>query len=407
MKEFQYRLITQTGILKTGKIQAGSLAEAKKLTENMRQPGGYTLELKETFSWTALFNQPKKIKVKKSDILQFTRQLASLHSSGLLITDALIVIRIMTKNTHLRQVIQQLIDSIDNGASFSKSCEQFPELYEPEYVAMLKAGEASGTLDTILMNLFEMMEQEKKLTQKVKKVFRYPLFVIGTATVGQIGVFTFIIPKMESLLKSRNSELPQLTKVLLSISNFLTQNGLILLLVLCAIAGLILVSYRRGYSRLFIDTHLFKIPLFGTLYKNLIVARVTKVLGILYEHGIPLQEELAIAKKLYSNSFYKQEINRIQENLERGVSLGLSTNTSPLFTGLANQMILTGEKSGKLGFLLSRNSELYTELVDYTVDNILTYLEPIIILIIGVQILALALGIFIPMMNLTSMMSHS
>ncbi|MBT5955014.1 type II secretion system F family protein [bacterium] len=405
MRTFKIKFITASGQLKEEPILGKSLKDARlKILE--KHTASVIIKVEKVSSLMPSLNKFLQPKIEKKDVMQFTAHLQSLSQAGISIVECLKIIENIVHKKSLKQLINQLTSKLIQGQSFSKSLNELPELYTEEFIALISAGEKVGKLDEILKTLYQLLQWDEELSKKVQKAFRYPLIVMGVGFTAMIGVFTFIIPKFAVFFTSNKVDLPILTKTLLSISNFLVDNKLILFIALLGIIQGLFLASKNKKMKSKIDLILVKTPLFGEMYKNLIVSKSMKIFAILYENGIPILDSLKIIQTLSKNEVFQQDIAESYSNIKQGLSLGKASNLTFFFSGLAAQMITVGENSGNLGSMLEKTSQLYRDLVENVLERIFTYIEPILIGIIGMLVLVLALGIFTPMLNMMSVMSQ-
>ena len=399
MKRFYYRVVTLDGQHHEGHLLAVQKSEAKSQILNTFSSQAFLVVLKPAPSYR---HWVKHVSGKKIDLirkLHFTRQLQSLLSSGVTLVEALSIIRDMSRDREMRSLVTKMIHDLGTGLGFSQTCERV-SLYTDEEIALIRAGEVSGVLAEILLDLYHIMEWDKLLLDKVKKALRYPAIVLGVTFMAMMGVFTFVIPKFSSFFVSNQMALPMLTRVMLGISGGLMAYGGWILLGLVATVFLLVMGYQKPVIRARLDTYVFYLPVVGPLYKHLLIARFSRIFSILYTHGISILEALQILKQLSMNTVYQRDIAHSIASVRQGISLSASTSGSLLFSGTPSQMMYTGEKAGTLGGLMKQASDFYSEDITFVTDRLFTYLEPFTILLIGTMVLCLSLGVFMPMIGL-------
>ena len=341
MRTFKIKFITASGQLKEEPILGKSLKDARlKILE--KHTASVIIKVEKVSSLMPSLNKFLQPKIEKKDVMQFTAHLQSLSQAGISIVECLKIIENIVHKKSLKQLINQLTSKLIQGQSFSKSLNELPELYTEEFIALISAGEKVGKLDEILKTLYQLLQWDEELSKKVQKAFRYPLIVMGVGFTAMIGVFTFIIPKFAVFFTSNKVDLPILTKTLLSISNFLVDNKLILFIALLGIIQGLFLASKNKKMKSKIDLILVKTPLFGEMYKNLIVSKSMKIFAILYENGIPILDSLKIIQTLSKNEVFQQDIAESYSNIKQGLSLGKASNLTFFFSGLAAQMITVG-----------------------------------------------------------------
>ncbi len=406
MTHFYYRVLVADSRQHDGYLSAENKKEAAEQVLKDFPPNTFILTLKTDLSYRRLF---QRLNTKPIDLirkLHFTRQLQSLLSSGVTVLDALHIIGDMSRDKEMSAMIKKMMDYIGTGLSFSQACEHFRELYTNEEIALIRAGELSGVLGDILLDLYHIIEWDKTLMGKVKKALRYPAIVIGITFASMMGVFTFIIPQFATFFVNNKVELPMLTRVLLAISGVVLNHGLGIVLVVAAVAVGFFLGYKKPAFKARLDAYVFYVPVLGPLYKHLLISRFTRIFSILYTHGVSILESLQILKQLSVNSVYQTDIGYCLSSVRQGVALSDAISKSQIFVGTPSQMILTGEKGGTLGSLMRQASDFYSEDITFVTDRLFTYLEPFTIVLIGVMVLCLSVGVFMPMLSMITAVGH-
>jgi type II secretory pathway component PulF len=402
MKRFYYRVLTSDSRQHEGYLLAENRKEMSQQVLNTFPPKTFVLEIRADHAYRQWLRQLTAPKIDLIRKLHFTRQLQSLLSSGVTVLDALQIIGDMSRDKEMTTVIKKLIHHIGTGLSFSQACQHFPELYTEEELSLIRAGEISGVLADILLDLYHIIEWDKTLLEKVKKAIRYPSIVIGITFVSMMGVFTFIIPKFAGFFLSSQIEIPLLTRVLLSMSGVFLNHGLAMVLGILVLGALLFFGYKKPSVRAQLDTYVFYIPVVGLLYKHLLISRFSRIFSILYTHGISILEALQILRQLSVNTVYQRDIAFGIASVRQGISLSDAISKSIIFSGTPSQMIATGEKGGTLGSLMRQASDFYSEDITFVTDRLFTYLEPFTIVLIGIMVLALSLGVFMPMLGMVT-----
>jgi type II secretory pathway component PulF len=403
MKQFAYKLIDSKGFLRKGDLLANSISEAR---ENLIDDKTTIVSIKQNYLYIPFTLQIKsKKKIKAEDIINFTRQLQILMESGIPLLGCLKIIRTMIKNLSMQQLLDKLIGTVVSGEPFSQSLSPHVKLFGNDYIALIRAGEKSGNLDKILLDIYHLMNWEYKLKKRIMGALRYPLIVLGITIAALIGMFKFVVPKFAVVFTKSKKKLPLPTIILLAVNKFLSSYGLIILIL--SIIGFVAgsIAYKRTEFKKTVDRVMIKIPVFGYIYQQYIVARFCKVFSMLYRRGIPVMNTLAISKKINNNAIYQQDIDTLIFRMQRGVLIGESSKETTLFNGLVGQMAGIGEKSSNLDTMLDKVSELFSDEIDYILDNIFAYIEPLFISIMGMLILTLAFGILLPMWQMMKILS--
>jgi type IV pilus assembly protein PilC len=399
---YNYKIVDTQGSVQKGQLFASSQEEARKKIATQAK---IILLLKKNPLYLDFTSDLFAPKISKEDIINFTRQLHILFAAGISLVDSLIIIRTFTKNKGFYRILDSLVSSIESGEKFSQSLAHHSKLFSSDYIALVKAGEISGTLNAILLDIHQIMVWEKGLKKRIKGALRYPVIVISFAFIALLGMFNFVIPKFAKIFMQAKTPLPLPTKILLSFSNFFTAYGLWLLALIVILVMAVYFAYKKPKFKEFVDYMMLKIPLTGNIYQKYLITRFCNIFSILYQKGVAIIPALTIAKQLNSNAIYQKDIDLLIYRTQRGSSLGAAAGETVLLNGTVSQMATIGEKSSALGVMLEKVSELYSDELNNMLDNIFTYIEPLFIIIIGLLVLTLAFGIFLPMWNMTSVLT--
>ncbi len=395
MQEFKYSVTDTKGKSHKGIVQAVN----KKQAANILHERGFTVlsitEKKGQFEIN-LFN-----KIGIGPIAQYTRQLATMISSGLPLAESLEVLQKQTENKRLQGIIREISEEISGGSSFSTALAKHPEVFKPAYINVVKAGEASGTIDKVLQKLASTMEKEREFKGKIKGALIYPAII----TLGMLGVagiiLVFVVPKLAEVYIDLEIQLPLPTRILIAISDFLVIFWWLVIIII--IGGLaVLRRYRSTLSgALVIDRLLLKVPVTGKLNRDTSLTEFTRTLGALVAAGVPILEALKISGDTASNAVHRQAVENVVIKLEKGVSLAKALETEDVFPPIIPQMAKVGEETGKMDEVLTRVSEFFEMEVDQEVKNLTTALEPIIMVVLGVMVGGLMIAIILPIYSIT------
>ncbi|MDD5097395.1 MAG: type II secretion system F family protein, partial [Candidatus Omnitrophica bacterium] len=342
------------------------------------------------------------VRVKFADLNMFTRQLATLQKAGLPILLALSALREQTENKIFKEVISQISRDIESGLSLSGALEKYPLIFDPLYLNMVASGEASGKLDQVLERLASLREHDQSIRLRIKSATRYPLIVVIAIIVGFVVLTTLVIPRYAKIYAQYTTALPLPTQILLGINYAVTK--LWWLLIIAGVAAYFLFKQyiNTKLGRFTWDSFKLKIPIFGPLFLKLSISRFTRITGTLMRSGIPILKILDISSGSTGNVVVSKAIQNIKNNVAEGKGMAEPMKISGLFPPIVTQMVAVGEETGKLDDLLIHVADYYDEQVDYTVNNLTSLIEPILIFVLGLAVLFMALGIFLPMWNLMS-----
>ena len=342
------------------------------------------------------------IQVKFSDLIMFTRQLATLQKAGLPILLSLSALRQQTQNKIFKEVIAQINRDIESGLSLSKALEKYPRIFNPLYINMITSGEASGKLDQVLERLATLSEHDETIRMRIKSATRYPMIVVVAMIIGFIILTTLVVPRYAKIYEQYTTALPLPTQILLGINYAVTKLWWVLALIGAA-AYFIFKSYiNTNAGRMLWDNFKLKVPVFGPLLLKLSISRFTRITGTLMHSGIPILRILDISAGSTGNQALTKAILNVKSNVAEGKGMSEPMKLSGFFPPIVMQMVSVGEETGKLEEMLIHVSDYYDEQVDFTISNLTSLIEPILIFVLGLGVLFMALGIFLPMWNLMS-----
>ncbi|KKQ37155.1 MAG: Type IV pilus inner membrane protein PilC [Candidatus Levybacteria bacterium GW2011_GWC2_37_7] len=328
-------------------------------------------------------------KIKSSEIVSLTRQLASMLSSGLTLLRSLEILRNQIGNHALVDIADSLIKDIQEGSSFSRAIAKHPAVFSPVYIALIEASEGSGLLDKAFLRLADTLEKQQKLKSTVKGTLTYPVIVVLMMIIVIFIMMIFVIPQISTLYQSMSVSLPLPTLILIQVSNFFVSFWFVIIGVL-VLAGL---AYKRWYKTM---------AIFGSLIKKTILAEFSRTLGVLLASGTLVVEALDKVSNITGNIHYKNAIVDISKRVEKGISIGDAMSMYYLFPPNLIELVKIGEQTGKLDETLVKASEYFENEVDASVKTLSTALEPIILVILGAGVAFLVFSIISPIYQITS-----
>lgn len=340
-------------------------------------------------------------RISTSDKVNFTRQLATMVAAGLPLTDALTILEAQASPA-MAKVVGEILREVEGGGSLSKALEKHPDVFDQVYIALVRSGESAGILDNILTRLAENLENQREFTSKVKGAMLYPAIVIGGMVLVAIIMILFVIPKLTTIYEEFQAELPLPTKILLQVSKLATHFwwlGLIGLIGLVFIIPQLLRNpiLKKQYDRLFL-----RIPIIGSLRKQIMLTEFTRTLGLLISAGVLIVDALEIVRRSLGNSLYEEAVAQAGQDVQRGFPLAVALAETGIFPPILPQMISVGEETGKLDEVLAKVSAYFEQESAQSVKNLTTALEPLIMIVLGVGVGFLIISIIMPIYNLTS-----
>ena len=337
-----------------------------------------------------------------ADLTLFSRQMYALTKAGIPLLRGLKSLAESTPNALLREALEKVLDSLQAGRDLAGSMARHPEVFSKLFTSIVRVGESSGTLPRAFLRLYDYLVMEQRIVDKMKAATRYPLVVMG-AIVAAIFVLTFwVLPQFAPIFRSLGEDLPFATRILLAVSQFVTGYWYMLL----AFAGLAIGGFQiyvhSPKGRYAWDRFKFRVPVVGEITQKAVLARVCRSFAVAMETGVPIVQGLSIIAHACGNEYMTERVLGLRAGIERGESLSRTAATVTLFTPLVLQMIAVGEETGELGEMLDEVADFYEREVDNDLDNLSAALEPLLIIGVGVMVLILALGVFLPLWDIAA-----
>lgn len=401
MPKFQYVVRDREGKKVKGTVEEKNEdVVLEKLTSK-----GYTVisiqkEEKESI-FKNLFSKFKKVKVSERNT--FTRQLVTLLRAGVPLVNSLEAVEKQIQNQLFKDSIREIIREIKEGNSFSKSLRNHPDCFNDLYIDMVKAGEEGGVLDETLERLAEIGEHDEKVRRDIKTATRYPILVIGALVIGFIVLITFVLPKYTQMFARFNTQLPLPTRILIQTNNIIMNYWYIIIAIVVGVIFGIKKFIDTEKGREIWDRFKINVPVLGELFLKLTMSRFTRTVSVLMKTGVPIIRLLELVIPSLGNKIVQKSVQDIKKQVTEGQNISEVVQKDSLFPPIVTQMITIGEETGKLDDLLYRVSEYYDSQTDYITENLTTLIEPFMILVLGMMILFIALGIFLPMVNLMTL----
>jgi MSHA biogenesis protein MshG len=340
------------------------------------------------------------------DVMMFSRQMYTLLKAGIPIMSALSGLLSSTKSKALVKVISEIRTSLDSGRELSAALNLHPKVFSGFYVSMIRVGETTGMLDKVFMRLFDHLEFEKFMRGQIKAALRYPSFVMMAMTVAVVVINIFVIPAFAKVFQGLGAELPLMTRILLNFSNFMVSSWPYLL---AGSAGGILMfrSYiASDKGKYQWDRFKLRSPLAGPIIHKATLARFARSFALSSKSGVPIMSALTLVAQTVDNDFIAQKVEQMRTGVERGESILRTATNTGVFNPLVLQMIAIGEESGALDDLMEEIADMYQSDVEYEIKNLGAKIEPIMIVFLGILVLILALGIFLPIWDLGKATMH-
>jgi type IV pilus assembly protein PilC len=344
--------------------------------------------------------------VNAKELAIFTRQFSVMIDAGLPLVQCLEILASQQENQTFQKVLTGTRGSVEGGATLSAAMRQYPKVFDALYVNMVEAGETGGILDTILQRLSTYIEKNVKLQRAVQSALIYPIGVLSIAGAVIILLLWKVVPIFATLFAGLGVDLPLPTKIVIGLSNFIGSIfGLLIVVAAVGIIFAIKVWYGTDQGRYVLDSIILKLPVLGILMRKIAVARFTRTLGTLIASGVPILEGLDITAKTAGNAVVERALQRVRKSLEEGKSLTEPLKDSEVFPGMVTQMIAVGEQTGAMDAMLQKIADFYEEEVDAAVKDLLTALEPIMIVFLGVVVGGVVISMYMPLFSLIGKLS--
>lgn len=341
-------------------------------------------------------------KIGDKDLILFTRQLSSMLSSGLTLLKALQIFKDQIENEAMVEIVTSIINDIEEGKTFSYAIAKYPDVFSPIYVSLIKAGESSGLLDKVLLRLASNLEKAAKLKSTVKGALLYPAIVVVLMLFVLLIMMIFVIPQLSVLYKNLNVPLPLPTQVVVNLSSLIGTFWPLLTILI----GVIIFIYKRWRKttdgQLIMDNLVLRVPVFGKLISQTILAEFARTLGLLIGTGTLVVESLLETADTTGNIHYRNAIRDVAHQAEKGVSIGDAMSSHSLFPPMLVQLVKIGEQTGKMDEALTKSSEYFEGEVNQTVKTLTTALEPFIMIVLGVGVAFLIVSVITPIYSLIS-----
>ncbi|MBL8485934.1 MAG: type II secretion system F family protein [Rhodocyclaceae bacterium] len=339
-------------------------------------------------------------RVGHTDVLLFSRQINTLMKAGVPIMRALTGLQESSDNKAMKKTLQDVRESLDSGRELSASLARHPKVFTPFYLSMVRVGEMTGLLEEIFLRLFHHLEFEAFMRNQVKSALRYPSFVVAAMIGAIVVVNIWVIPAFAQVFKGFNTELPLMTRLLIGFSDFMVTAWPLLLLAAAAAVLGFRAWVGTPSGRHSWDSLKLRIPIAGKIVRKATLARFARSFALAMRSGVPVIQAMTVVSQTVDNQFIAGKIEQMREGIERGESVLRTAITAAVFTPVVLQMIAVGEESGALDEMMEQVADMYQREVEYELKTLSDQIEPILIVFLGILVLILALGIFLPIWDL-------
>lgn len=341
-------------------------------------------------------------KVKLTDKVIFSRQFATMINAGVPIVQSLAILNEQATNPRLKAAIQDMGKRVEGGSTLSAAMAEHSDVFNGIYINMVKAGETGGLLDEVLERLAVQQEKDAEIVAKVRSAMIYPA-VISTATIGAfVFLMVGIVPKLSSIFEGLGGQLPWYTKLMLTISNALINQGVVILAVVVTIGVLLVRWYRSPKGKKIVDTLMLKAPVIGPIVVKVNVARFARTLGSLMSSGISVLDALTSTASALGNTVFRENVNKIAADVKAGKTISEPLRSMHAFPPIVSQMVAVGEETGQLDEILTKLAGFYEKEVDTVVAGITSIIEPILIIVLGSMVGFIVISVFGPISQISN-----
>jgi len=397
---YNYRARNNGNQIVTGIVQATGLDSAKKiLLQNGLTPLSITApkQLRDYIPFLGRVTSKEKA--------IFARQLSTMIEAGLTLSQSMRLLLRQMKKGKFQDALETILNDLQDGFSFSTALAKFPDVFDPIFINVVRAGEATGKLEVVLNQLATNMENSVKVQGKIKGAMMYPAFIIVAMFGVGIVMMVEVVPQLVGVLLDSGRTIPPATRLLIWLSNVFVHDGYILV-----IGGLIIYFGGRAFFRSETGVQLFskyslKLPVFGSILEKSSMARFGRLLGMLLGSSVPLLEALRLINDSFPNRLYQRGIAQVAVQVERGVPMSVPITENPVFPSMVGQMVSVGEQTGKMDEVMNRLAGYYESEVESQVNGLSSLIEPIIIVLLGVAVAWLVIAILLPIYQVTTSIS--
>ncbi len=406
MSVFEYVALDEKGRQRKGFIDAPGVAAAR---QKLREENVYPVEITQAenkkgnaLSEIIKFNIWQRVSA--GDVSIFTRQLSTLLGAGMPLVPSLTILMKQTNNPLLRKSLAQIREQVNEGKSLTEGMSNFPQIFPPFYLNMVRAGEASGTINLVLERLADFSENQQALMSKIRSALAYPfiMFFIGSAVI--LLLMTFVVPKITGIFTDMHQTLPLITITLIAVSNFLKSFWWLILIIFAAsIAAFRYTTNGTEKGKRLWDNVKLKAPVFGQINRKIAIARFSRTLATLLQSGVPLLQAMEIVRNVVNNIIVGEAIRKAGKDVEEGKELSSPLTQSGLFPPMVTEMIAVGEQSGTLEAMLNRIATTYETEAQADIMVMTSLLEPFMILVMGFVVGFIVVSILLPIFEMNQL----
>jgi len=400
MPKYEYRARDAHNVILEGLIEAATQDIA---AETLQDRGLSALSLEEhaeamLFEWELPFFN--KIPIK--DVVIFTRQFAVLIGAKVPVVQGLKTVARQTRHARLQRAVLDVSTEVESGTPLSAAMARHPEAFSAFFVNIIRSGETTGRLEEVMGYLADQMEKDYDLTGRIKGAMIYPIIVIFGLVVAGFIMMTYVVPKLTATFTESDMELPWTTKALVAVSSFFQHNSILIIVAAAAFVAAFIVFTRRPTGRAIWDRFKLMFPVFGPLYKNIYIVRFTRSMTTLLNGGVDVPCALDICADIVGNEHFRRLIAETRKEVSDGNSITTVFMRDPLLPKMVSQMMTVGEETGRLSQVLEKLTEFFSRELDSSVRNLVSAIEPIIMLVMGGAVGVMVAAIMMPMYQMAT-----
>lgn len=398
MANFSYRARDKNGLLHVGEIESTDDHQAAAV---LRKKGLVVINLVLLGKKSEFFLLKMLNKVSFNELVNITRQLATMIGAGLVLSEAIDILEEQQTNKRLKDTLTIVSSDIKGGLTLSAAFGKHPDVFPSLYVNLVKSGESSGKLDQVLLRMADSLEKEREFRARVKGALIYPAVVVSMMVVVIFIMMTFVIPRLISLYRDSQIELPLPTRILITVSDFFV--GFWWLIIIIFIAAIIALRrwMKTPHGALMVDAILLKSPVVGRVISNVTLTNFNRTFGMLVSAGVPILDSINIVTEVTENMVFKNALRESYAGVERGLPFSVLLN-NPIFPRIVGQMIKVGEETGKVDEIFFKLADYFESESDHLVKNLTVAIEPIVLVTLGLGVAFLVISIILPIYKITT-----
>ena len=398
MPIFKYKAFDQAKKSQEGMVDAASREYVEEILKEKRLTIVSITEM--SVSKNTVLNFLNRVSGK--DIVIFSRQFSVLISANVAMVQALKILIDQTNNVNLKMVVSEIADEVDAGAALSEALGKRPKVFNNFYVSVVKSGETSGKLDEVLNYLADEMEKDYDMMSKIKGAMIYPAFILCSLIAVGVVMMIFVVPKLTAILTESGATLPITTRILIGTSGFMVNYWWLLILIIVGLFFFIKFYISRPEGKRQLDYLKLRLPIFGHLFQLIYLVRFTRSMNTLIVGGVTIASSLKVASEVVGNTIYQELIDETIKEVEDGNSISSVFVTSKTIPKMVSQMLSIGEKTGKMDVILERITDFYGREIGNMVANLMSLMEPIIMVVMGVAVGIMVAAVILPMYSLAT-----